>query len=173
MTTYRVNKATSIAEGRYGPGDVITDPDRAEILLDRGFISIVPDDYESSEEAPAKTSHGSKPEPSSTEESTEDAEASEESTEAVTAGEEDNAESGDEPPTVEEGLEAGYSQEAAEVLASGESSELVDSETEKIDSLISTRPDAVRVAKALGASLDEVAELSDADYDDAVSELKG
>lgn len=144
MTSYLVKNRLTMGDGHHFPGEVLVDPEGADILLARDLIMPVPEDYKS-----PKSSKAAKPE---------------EKTEEAT----DN---GSEPPTVEQLLEAGYSPKAAALLAQGKTNVLVDNETALIERAMAERPDAIKLAAAVDSSLGEVMELSDDEYDEAVQAL--
>lgn len=134
MTTFLVIKRMK-EDRTYMPGEVLVDPERSGILVERGYLTIVPDDYGKKLEA--------------------------------------LEEMGARRPSVQEALDAGYSEEAAKSLAAGRDTKKVREETEKINERLSrrdARPDLAKIAELLGSTEAEVLELSDEEYDEVVKE---
>lgn len=157
MSTYLVLKVMTSEDGKHYPNELLVDPDNAGILMERGFIVPVPDSF--TPPGVAKTTKAAKPEPK-TSRAPKEAPTTATTTEPT------------EPlPTVEDFLEAGYSQEAAEALAKGEGSELANNETKLLEEAADKRPNAVALSKKLDASVAEVMGLSDEDYSEAVKAL--
>lgn len=113
MTTYLVLKR-SIGD-KWMPGMILTDPIRADILVQRGYIQEVPEDYA---EKKIKAD--------------------------------------------EKAAKAAAKAEVRDEKAEAEEEERIRKEGEAL--LLANRPDAKRLAKKLGAPLDEVFELSDEEY---------
>lgn len=141
MSTYLVIKRLKQRGEDHMPQTLLVDPENAKILMDRGFITPVPDNF-----TPPTSSKASK----------EDAKLPE-----------------TELPTVDQLLEVGYSQEAAELLASGETSELVESETKVLEEAVNARPDILELSRATEAKISVLLELSDEDYQELSREYLG
>lgn len=171
MSSYLVLKRLAAADGQHFPGEVLVDPDNAGILMERRFIQVVPDDFKPAtarSRAPERAGSGAR-QPSTKGKA------------AVSIGEaparpEPPTTTTPEPPplpTVEEALEAGYSQEGAEALAAGEEAtdeqkQLVESETKALEEALTARPEILKLAAATEEKVSSLLELSDDDYKELV-----
>lgn len=135
MTTYVVVKR--MQEDRlYMPGEVLVDPPNVGILLHRGFLQIVPDDYGKQVEVASTASR---------------------------------------PPTFQEAVDMGHSEEAAKSLSAGRETKKVLAEREKINARTALREargadELERLAVILGTNAEGVLDLTDEEYEEVLKE---
>lgn len=170
MSTYLVLKRFKHQGIDNMPGSMITGVESASILMERGFISPVPDNFTpppATTRARASESAGSGARRPSTK-----AEPLPR-TSAVTIGTpvgsgQPNNQTNSPLPTVKQALEAGYSQEAAERMARGEFDPQDENETKALEEAMNARPEILDLARATEESLGTLLKESDEDYKELV-----
>ena len=164
MSSYLVMKRMRYQGVDYMPGTQLIDPADAVVLMQRGYLVLVPDNF--TPPSPVSVSRASESAGSKVRHADSKLDSSESN--AAAASGNDNNQTTDPLPTVDQALEAGYSLGVAEILTLGGWDETAENETKALEEVYDTRPEALALAKTLDSSLAEIMGLSNEDYEEAV-----